>query len=64
MPKKTCHGRRVDLLFLEPPGYQKVAKPTAHCPEEVIEKLIYALLCIVIRILQNNRKRHRIQQKK
>lgn len=42
MPKKTCHGRRLALLFLEPPGYQKVAKPAAHCPEEVIEKLIYA----------------------
>lgn len=60
MPKKTCHGRRVTLLFLEPPGYQKVAKPAAHCPE-VVEKLIYALLHIVIRTLQKNRKG--IQQK-
>ncbi|MQL70792.1 hypothetical protein Taro_003136 [Colocasia esculenta] len=27
-PKKTCHGSRKALLFLEPPGYQKVANPS------------------------------------
>jgi hypothetical protein len=43
-PKKTCQGRRDALPLLDPPGYQKVQNPVAHCRDSmlVVRKRTYS----------------------